>query len=82
MLWRNPGATAILIDLPNSDKSNHRWPAIVPRPNWVCFAIREARSVAMPSLLRLALFLEPLSKPHVKAAAVLVDELNPQFVLI
>jgi hypothetical protein len=23
MLWRDPGATAILVDLPNSDKSNH-----------------------------------------------------------
>jgi hypothetical protein len=35
----------------------------------------------MPSLLRLARFLGPLSKPHAGAAAVLVDELNPQFVI-
>jgi hypothetical protein len=81
MLWRNPGATAILVDLPNSDKSNYPLGPLFPdQIGFVSQFAIEARSVAMPSLLRLALFLG-LSKPHAGAAAVLVDELNPQFVI-
>jgi hypothetical protein len=83
MLGRNPGATAILVDLPNSDKSNHPLAGHCSPTKLGLFrnSRSRARSVAMPSLLRLALFLGPLSKPHAGAAAVLVDELNPQFVI-